>query len=201
MPATLNSNNGRFHEPLRHALGGALVAILALVCGLGSVEAVPKQDDSLEAQVKAVVLTKVLLFVDLGQRSEQDEELTIVILGDTDLEPHLERAFEGFGARYGKLRIEKAESLDRVGRADVLFVPAGADVDLCAVVKLARESGALTVTDDPSAPRSGIMIGLVRDRKRVAIRVNNEEAQAAGVRISAKLLQLATVVETSGGCE
>lgn len=175
-------------------LGGRLLLCLALVATFGSGSAALRAGETLEAKVKAVVLTKVLLFVDLGRPRQSDDELVIALLGKSDLEPHLVAALEGFGTRHRKLRIEKARSLETVPHADVIFVPATESVDRCALIRLARRERALTITDQDLVSRPGIMIGLVRQGNRVAIEIDNQEAQRAGVRISSKLLHLAHVV-------
>jgi len=198
----MRQNDGRQGGNRRRRFAQIVVATMAGLVLAGSVTAAaPKPKDSLEARIKAVVLTKVLLFVDLDRRHENGEELTIAIFGSSDLEPHLEEAFEGFGERYGRLRIQEVHSLADLTGADVVFVPGGSAVDICALVRQARAEGALTVTDSAEGTNAGVMIGLIRDRNRVTIRVNNEEAQAAGVRISSKLLQLASVVRTTSECE
>jgi hypothetical protein len=57
----------------------------------------------------------------------------------------------------------------------------------------------LTVGESEDFIRDGGMVGLVRDADQIQIQVNLEATQAAGLRISSRLLSLAVVVRNKGG--
>jgi hypothetical protein len=65
---------------------------------------------------------------------------------------------------------------------------------------LAKVSGrpVLTLGETDSFPRHGGMIGLVKDEDHIEIIVNLQLAQRSGVRISSRVLNLATIVSSGG---
>jgi hypothetical protein len=65
---------------------------------------------------------------------------------------------------------------------------------------LAKVSGrpVLTLGETDSFPRRGGMIGLVKDEDHIEIVVNLQLAQRSGVKISSRVLNLATIVRSDG---
>ncbi len=80
-------------------------------------------------------------------------------------------------------------------RVSVLYVCAGSDADLPALVKAARAAHVLTFTDQVTYLGRGLSIALSEDGSRVAISVNLVAARAEGARLAGQLLQLSKVVE------
>jgi hypothetical protein len=58
-----------------------------------------------------------------------------------------------------------------------------------------RAGSVLVISDDPGAAHRGGMIAMIEESNRIRLEVNLAEVRAAGLRISAPLLQLATVIE------
>lgn len=95
----------------------------------------------------------------------------------------------------------------------VLNMPAPEDLKSCHVVFLAEadsvrrsqvlqalaDTPALTVSDSPDFARRGGMIGLVRVGDKLRFEINRGEAQVAGLKLSASLLNLAVGVLDAPG--
>ncbi len=153
-----------------------------------------------EAQVKSVVLTKVLLFTDLELLRGRDRVLDIYILGESALGEHLELALGELRSAHGEVRVEAIDDLDDMEDAGVLVVGSEHGAAPCELVRRGRELGLLTVSDRSATTSEGVMVGLGLEDKRVTLWINNGEVKRAGVHLNSRLLRLARLVETSQEC-
>jgi hypothetical protein len=76
----------------------------------------------------------------------------------------------------------------------VLFISESAKGRLAEVLQLLRDAPILTIGDMPDAARAGGIIGLEIVQKKVRFRVNLDNAQGAGLKMSSRLLDLAMIV-------
>jgi len=76
----------------------------------------------------------------------------------------------------------------------VLFISKSAEGRLAEVLSLLRDAPILTVGDMPDTARAGGIIGLEIVQKKVRFRVNLDNVQSAGLRMSSRLLDLAMIV-------
>ena len=106
----------------------------------------------------------------------------------------LEKALLGHSIGDRRIVIVRGQHLHDIGKCDVLFV--GTSKSHPEVDQLERKSnsGVLTVGDDPAFAAHGGIVQLVREEGRLAFFINVDAARRAGLKISASLLALATVV-------
>ena len=76
----------------------------------------------------------------------------------------------------------------------VLFISESAQGRLTEILELLRDAPILTVGDMPEVTRAGGIIGLEIVKKKVRFRVNLDNVQSAGLKMSSRLLDLAMIV-------
>jgi hypothetical protein len=83
------------------------------------------------------------------------------------------------------------ESLDQ---CDVIYVAISSSKKVKETLDHLRNKSVLTVGDTESFPKSGGMIGLVRVGQQVQMMVNLDAVERARLKISSRVLNLATIV-------
>lgn len=92
----------------------------------------------------------------------------------------------------------KAEGLKE---CHALLVGSSEEAQLAEVIREVREASVLTVGDVKDFARRGGIIGLVERNNRLRFEINVSAASRGKLRIQAKLLKLATVIEDENGQE
>lgn len=75
-----------------------------------------------------------------------------------------------------------------------VLVLQGADMERVNYQAMQGRRGVLTLSDDPMALRTGIMIGMTEQGSRIVFDIDNTAASKAGLAISSRLLRLARSV-------
>jgi hypothetical protein len=179
----------------------ATAAIVLLVAGLlqhGDGYAAERRTAApAEYQVKAAFVNNFIKFVEWPLRGQggnvPEETVRLCVLGDLPDKAPFE-ALDGqeiMGKHLSLVFIlEPEESRD----CQVLFLPSTVSNSLPEVLKVLQGRPTLTIGDTEGYARRGVMINMYLDNKRVRFEINAEMAGAAGLRISAKLLNLAGAV-------
>jgi hypothetical protein len=101
---------------------------------------------------------------------------------------------EGRMAKSRPIRLKRVGMIEDARRCELLYIDSlGGSVPPSLLTGL-RGASVLTVSDAENFARGGGMIGLVKRNNRIAFEINTAAATQAGLRFSAKLLNLATVV-------
>ena len=90
--------------------------------------------------------------------------------------------------------IRRIRAVKELAGCHVVFIGDGAK-DPARVFDTARADGILTVGDAPEFAASGGMIGFVEREGKVKLQINPAVLARAGIRMSAKLLEMAETVE------
>ncbi|WP_167085669.1 YfiR family protein [Massilia frigida] len=83
---------------------------------------------------------------------------------------------------------------DALKQCQIVFISASESDTVALLAQSARQEGVLTVSDAKGAARSGIMVELDVEDKRIAFEFNAEAARAANIALSSKVLRLARMV-------
>lgn len=150
-----------------------------------------------ERAVKAAYLYKFAAYVDWPRSSfrNPDSPFVIGVAGNDALAEQLEATVRGRsvgGRDVAVRRIDRGDPLDGV---HILFVT-GNPAFVSAMLAGARGRAVLTVTDTGAAHAQGSMINLVEADGRLRFEVALPPAQAAQLRISARMLAAARRVKT-----
>ncbi|HOI17929.1 MAG TPA: YfiR family protein [Geobacteraceae bacterium] len=146
-----------------------------------------------EYQIKAAFILNFAGFVDWPDPPRSNNLFTIAILGHDPFESAID-SLNGKTVKGRKVVIKRYDDPEEARDADILFISASEKRALPRIMKTLRNRPVLTVGDSQGFARSGVMISMVMQRKRVGFEINNQAAQQAGIRISSQLLKLAREV-------
>jgi hypothetical protein len=89
------------------------------------------------------------------------------------------------------LRMLRVYDATEARNCHLLFVGEGAGERGARLLEALRGAPVLTVTDDPRLTRSGVMLQIVPDDRRLAFEVNLDVVRRSQLKLSSKLLRLA----------
>jgi hypothetical protein len=146
-----------------------------------------------EYQLKAVFLFNFAQFVEWPRDAfaSPDTPLSICVLGNDPFGSNLDDAVRGESAAGRRLVVERHAGAASVGSCHILFVPASKSREIDDLIARSKDNRTLLVTD---GPQQGAMIGFVKERNRIRLRVNLAAVNAAQLTISSKLLRIAEIV-------
>jgi hypothetical protein len=169
-----------------------LVALALTVSASGLCE-----DTSLERKVKAAFLANFPQFIEWSENNipAKDGPIIIGVIGDDNFADVVEEA-AGRKAVNGKpLKVKKYKTIEEASESHILFVGAAKRADAEPIIRQCRKTGTLTVGDYGTFLESGGVIRFVVRDDRVQLEINPDAAKAAGLKISSKLLRLASIVK------
>jgi hypothetical protein len=151
-----------------------------------------------EYEVKAAVLYNFARFVEWPEGSFRtpDDPIVLAVAGDDPFGAALEHAIEGQTAQGRRFTVRRFQTREQLEACHILFVGSSED-HLGWLAALARRQsvGVLTVGEGRRFARRGTVAFLIDDR-RIQLAVNLESVAAARLRVSSKLLALATIVSS-----
>lgn len=179
----------------QHQSRTLLLAWLLCFCCLQAAEA-PRS----EYEVKAAMLYNFARFVEwpaqvLGSASDP---LVVGVLGLDPFGAILDNTLKGVTVNGRHMVVRRFASVAELKVCHILFVSSSETKSLPAVTQMFERSAVLTVGDMERFARQGGMIGFILDGKKVRFEINLDAAESAGLKISSKLLQLATVTRNGG---
>lgn len=177
-------------EPLRARIRATAVALLLAAGLLGGPCAVAAPSAQ---QVEAVFLFYFSQFVDWPQGSFADERSPIVIgvLGDDPFDGSLDQAVAGEHVNGRPVVVRRLKSLADATGCHILYISSSEAPQLPQILSTLKGRNVLTVSDLDHFVQSGGMISFVLIDEHVRLRINPKAAQAAGLRLSSKLLSAA----------
>ena len=191
----------------RRSIGRAprLVPVILSALALAFLQRAVAQEIAppLEYQVKAAFLFNFAKFVEWPPDSppEGDDGFVICVFEDETLAQALDRAVTGKTVEGRVFRVRRLQSLDDTRSCRMLYLGGNETSRLVALLKSVRTSAVLTVGNAPGFTRQGGIINFIMQDNRVRFEINPEAAERAGLRISSKLLQLATIVRDAAKLE
>lgn len=203
MPRLLRTLFALWHAPSRIAGRGRLTLVVT-VTALATLAAPARSVEPFaETEVKAAFIYNFVHFVrwpDLPGRKPGDP-FRFCVLDDT-LAPLLAKAVQGESIDGHPLTVSRPPEVRVPGDCQILYIGEAAWPLQPDLLRRATVQRVLTVSDVPTFAEKGGMIALVRKRGRIHPVINIDAVSRAELRISAKLLNLATVVgDDKGGAE
>ena len=182
--------------------------LVPLGAGLAADKRVPTRTVT-EYEVKAACLINIVDFVqwsaDRPPVGPPGKKTDIDVVGDDPFGPFLEKMTATRGKQRGiALHVEHiakweqaAEHLDTEENTHVIvFIAASEKAHVAAILAAAAGHSVLTVGETPGFCQQGGMINLTMKNNRIRFEINPTAATQAGLKISSKLLKLATIVES-----
>lgn len=122
-------------------------------------------------------------------------QLVFTILGEDDLAAELANLLSAKTVNGKPVFVRFARRAQDARGSQILYVASSETQHLEAVLMEVAGSPVLTVADTPAFTAHGGMVGFAEDAGRVRFEINLGHAERSGLRISAKLLALARVVD------
>ena len=146
-------------------------------------------------ELKAVFLFNFAQFVEWPASAfpSSDAPLVIGVLGTDPFGKTLDDVLRNERARNRRLALERHKRLSDIQTCHILYISKSEQAHMDEILEAFRNRPVLTVAETDDFAREGGMIQLITDRK-VRLRINLKVAKAAGLSISAKMLQLADVI-------
>lgn len=175
----------------------APAAAMLLFAALLAAPAARAQETASEYDVKAAFLYNFTKFVEWPSWAFHDDRSTVrlCVLGDDPFGGSLGEIAEGEVAGR-RVTVLRARSMGTPAGCQILFVSRSERGRLPAILREVRDAPVLTVGDTGGFLEHGGIVNFVLDGTKVRFEISQEAAERAGIRISSRLLRLATRVVT-----
>ena len=181
---------------LCHCIARALPLLLSLAALLNVLAAAsPAQMHKADA-VKTAFVFNLTKYVEWRHSRP---ELIIGFAGGGPLGERLNSSLSGKISESRTISVVLDPSEEALGNCDILFLGAMPAKTRLAWLQKVQNKSVLTVSDDESFAKEGGMVGLVTVGDHVQIEINLEVVQAARLKISSRLLNVAVLVHPAAG--
>lgn len=176
--------------------GRALAGLAGLLLVADGPRVVAQSKGASEYQVKAAFLYHFAQFVEWPPEAFRDAgaPLTYCLLGDDSFGGAIELALNGKSVGTHPVRVRHLGQVQEVSGCHVLFVSASGEKNIAVVLEVVNGNPVLTVGESKHFAEEGGMIGLFLEDNKVRFEINVGAAQRAQLKISARLLALASKV-------
>ena len=171
--------------------------IFFLLLFSGSVEG---QDSSksypMAHRVKAAFLCKFIRYMEWPESVivRNKGTFTIGVFGDSPVAGNLfslmPKEIDGW-----QLEIVQVKSTQDIMKSHMLFLSSSEKSRYPEIINMVKESGTLTVSDTPKFLKMGGIVNFIIVDKMVRFSINLNAAEKEGLKISSRLLKIATVVQ------
>lgn len=175
----------------------ALALSFALAC---STALTAQSKVATEYEIKAAFLYNFAKFVEWPPSAFTDpkQPLGVCVFGRDPFGHVLEDALIGKSIGNHPVSLGRARQLADLAGCHIVFVSSAEAPHLVEIVRDLRGQHALLVGETEGFASAGGVIQLVLDQNRVRFAINPDAASRAGLKISSKLLALATIVHDTG---
>jgi hypothetical protein len=170
----------------------ASLASLTWLLGLGGVRAQPTQPS--EYQIKAAFLFNFAKFVEWPATAlpRPTSPLVIGLLGPTPFGEDLARTIRGKSIDGHPLVIKEFSGPAEVTNCHILFISTSEKKRLPEILAALKGASVLTVGETERFAESGGMINFFLEGTKIRFQINQDAASQVGLKISSKLMSLAS---------
>ncbi|HTP69159.1 MAG TPA: YfiR family protein [Dongiaceae bacterium] len=174
-------------RPLSRPWRWMLAVLVTLTPIAGAAQEQPRD----ERAVKAAFVFNLTKYVEWPQKNE---EIVIGFVGVSQTGEILRKMLNGKTSDSRVIRVLLSPSEPDIARCSILYIADPSPKNVRAALEQARGKSILTVGDTETFVRQGGMIGLVTVGEQIQIQIGLENAQAARLKISSRLLNIATLI-------
>ncbi len=179
----------------KDGMNGTLAALLCLVLSLlgGPSRAVVTEP---EYDLKAKYLYKITDYVDWPAAAFPQEKSPFVIgvIGEDQFGANLDNIVEGKSLSTHKIVVKRFKKQTDLETCHILFVCRSEKDRMSKIVERVGKAHTLIIGDNDQCLARGGTINFILEDKKVRFEINADAAERAGLKISSKLMQLATKV-------
>lgn len=144
-----------------------------------------------EYEVKAAFIYNFFKFVDWT--NEPGGDMVFCVSGENPFSPAALDSMRAKPARGKKIVIREIENINTSNCA-VIFISSSEEWHISKITREIKGLGVLTIGDTRGYAQKGVMINFFTEQNKVRFEINPEAAEKSGLKISSKLLSLATIV-------
>ena len=173
-----------------------VVLAIALWSSVLSSEGIAGPAPITESQVKAAYLYNFAKFIAWpeGSFAKADAPMEICVLGDTSFESTLKEIVYSHTVDGHPVQVVHVTAVADAHKCHILFIPSPQDKQARALIEAIRNNSIVTVGETQGFLEEGGMIRFALQEGKVTFQVSLRAAALSGVRISARLLGVATQV-------
>jgi hypothetical protein len=193
------SGHRRAGSPQRCAKGGAVMGLLIIGTLLFQpLLASAQSDEDVEYRLKLAYLYNFAQFVNwpLEAFRGPGAPLTMCVAGRDPFQGEIEQGLRGRSVGGHPIEIRKLKTNDDPRGCHIIFVPAGDKKLSARILAAVRGSSTLTVGETKDFAATGGVINLTLSENKLRFEINLDAATQTRLKISSKLLALATIVKT-----
>ncbi len=156
----------------------------------------------MEYQVKAAFIYKFINFIEWPAKAWKNAEDTLVIgvLGENPILEAL-HSLPLNKVQNRQIKIKRIKNLQDLKSTHIVFIDESEKPDLKNILDHLKETWVLTISDTKEFAKMGGMINFFLDNEKIRFEMNPEAAEEAELKISSKILRLATIVKTQRSSE
>ncbi len=153
-----------------------------------------------EYQLKAAFLFNFGKFVEWPEHAFESPEsaLRICVLGEAPFGQELDATVAGRTVGARPIEVRRMGAGAGTSACHMLFLSGAERKHLGALASTLSGAPVLLVGESDDFAREGGMINFIKVDNKIRFEINDAEARQAGLKISSKLLKLATIVESGG---
>lgn len=172
------------------ALGAAVTLSLAA-------QMLPAQESPSETQLKAAFLVNFPKYVEWpsGVFVQTNSPIVVAVLGESNLDGELRKMTENKVIKGRPVTFRRLTGEDEISGCHVLFISAEQQRRSPGILARLKDASVLTVGESGDFLENGGMINLARRDREIALEVNLAAVGKARLKISSKLLSVASVVK------
>lgn len=170
--------------------------MLVFLCVMLFQTYVPLAEGSeLETKVKAAYIYNFTKFVDWpgDEMTVAGEPIRICIIGNDPIRTLLGE-LSNREAKGRPLKIVRVKDINALPSCNILYVSRSEQSQLPMILERLHGLPLLTVSDIPAFAQKGGIIGFINENNRIKVEINSRAARQAGLKISAKLLEISRVL-------
>ena len=170
-----------------------MLAAAALVASVTATAPASAED---VADLQAAFISKVALFVKWpdGSFASDDAPIRVGILGQDRNQGALKRVLATAKTRGRGYEVQPVSNIEQAGQYHILVVNERRARNLRKIARDLRGKSVLSIARSFPFAEDGGILGIEMYKGKVAFEVNNRAAQTANLKISSRLLRLATTV-------
>lgn len=148
-----------------------------------------------EYELKSAFLYNFAKFVEWpGDKLGEGRRMSVCILGDDPFGLQLDQMMKGKTANGHELVVRRTQAVDDLRQCHIAFISEADPERMTRIIRELSGDSVLTVGDAKNFAALGGMINFVTEQRKVRFEINVSAAEQRGLRISSKLLKLATIV-------